>query len=116
MRDDRALRLFHEIQSKTSEGRMPWEPTADENIFMTPIKDKYVLLIRSYDFLDDRTGEPMGNPSIVFREGPRDLVTINSALEGATAMELRELYANVKRQALRIDAKIDDALGDIEAL
>jgi hypothetical protein len=115
MIDQRALALLNEVLSKTTEGKIPWEPTADEYVFIAPIRGKYTLAARPYSEIDQGTGEPRGAPSLLFKDAERDLITISTEI-GADYYQLRDLYEAIKRQALKIDEKIDDALADIKNL
>jgi hypothetical protein len=116
MHDPKALRLFTEIIAKTAQGRLPWESTADEYVFIATVTDKYVFIIRPYEYLDPHSGEPRGYPSIIFKDPDRELMAINSSVEGVSGRDLEILYEAVKRQALKIDEKIDDVLSQIENL
>jgi hypothetical protein len=117
MPDEKALRLFREIQTKTREARIPWEVTADEYVFVAAVKGKYVFEFRPYTFVDQLDGEPHGYPSIAFKDAERELMVLsNRTLSGVPGPEIEELYQLAKRQALRVDEKIDEALDDIGEL
>jgi hypothetical protein len=116
MADEKVVSLYQEVKSKTEQGRIPWEPTADEYVFIANVKGKYVFEFRPYESLDEDTGEPQGSPSILFKDAERDLLLITSAEANVTWPEMYELYQRAKRQALRVNEKIDDVLGDIRNL
>jgi hypothetical protein len=115
MDDPKALNLFRELLLKSTEGKIPWEATADDEIFIAPIKGKYVFEIRSYEYLDN-WGNRMGDPIILFKDGDRELLTMSSDITGIDSGALKQVYQIAKRLALNIDQNIDEALNDIKEL
>lgn len=115
MIDPKAFNLFQELWLKSNEGKIPWEATADYETFIAPIKGKYVFEIRPYTTLDN-WGNQRGAPTILFKDGDRELLTMSSDIQGIQPEALQEIYQIAKRLALKIDDNIDEALNDIKNL
>jgi hypothetical protein len=116
MEDVKALTLFREIRDKTMSRKLAWEPTAIEGVFVVPLKGKYLL--KAFEFTD-YAGSPTrgtGPPSFTLFEGDDLIVDTNFRIEGIGERDLKDLYMNVKRQALRTDQKIDDAISELKSL
>lgn len=64
----------------------------------------------------DNWGNQRGAPTILFKDGDRELLTISDDIDGVDAESLRQVYQVAKRLALNIDQNIDDAINDIKGL
>jgi hypothetical protein len=115
MKDTRVIELLAQIFAKTQSGKLAWEPTAQEGIFVVPLKGKYTLkAFPSTDYLS--TPEGSGPPSFTLYEGNEMLLDATYKIEGVPEQGLRELYEMVRRRALRVDKKLDDILSDLKNL
>lgn len=76
---------------------------------LAAIKGKYSLVLKAY------TSE--GWPSLVMRDAAdRELLTVTTELEGIEPQALQDLYENARRQALKVDAQVQDLLADLKSL
>ena len=117
MQDDKAVQFFEEVLSKTRIGRIRWEPTADESSFIAAIGGHFTLVVSEYP-----------TPSYVFGMSPticaltlkdqdgRELTKVTSSDALISEAGMHELYETAKRQALRVDEKIDSLLGELSKL
>jgi hypothetical protein len=116
MQDQKALALFEEILTRTKEGRIPWEPSVSDVTLLAAIKGKYSLVLKPYTHLDS-FGNEEGWPSLVMRDSAdRDLINITAVLEGIRPDALQDLYETARRQALKVDEKVQDLLTDLRNL
>jgi hypothetical protein len=115
MEDSKALSLLRETITKTNARKLPWAETAQEDVFVVPMKGKYTL--RAYGFtIYDGEGQKTGPPSLTLYEGDKMVIDINADVPDVAERELRELYETVRRQALRLDEKLDDAIDFLKNL
>lgn len=113
MQDARAFALFEEVLDKTVSGRIKWEPTAEDDHFVASVGGKFTILARSYTWRDEVGGKG-GGPSLVLKDAEgRELIRVTSSVEGLTVNQLSELYEMVRRQALRVDEKVDEVLAEL---
>ena len=108
MENTKAQEFFVGVLSKTRAGRIRWEPTAEDETYIAAIGGRFTLSVWRYDrwkhgiALKDQDG--------------RVLTTITSGEEGINENEIRELYERARRQALRVDDKIDQVLVELSKL
>lgn len=115
MQDPKALQLFREVLAKTKAGRVRWEPTANETEFFSVLPSGSTLLVsmsRERNSYGDYVGDEF---ALVLRNGEQDLLRVASNVEGV-GLGLSELYEFARRQALRVDATVDQVLGDLAKL
>ena len=115
MDDPKALQLFREVLAKTKAGRMRWEPTANETEFFNVLPSGSTLLV-SKSRQQDSYGNYDDDFALVLRNGEQDLLRVASDVQGVGLRGLSELYEFVRRQALRVDATVDQVLGDLAKL
>ncbi len=114
MEDSKVLSLLREAIEKTNAKKLPWAETAQEDVFVVPMKGKYTL--KAYGFTRLVEDEKVGPPSITLYEGDKILIDVSTDLPGVREEELRGLYDTIRRQALRLDEKIDDAIDFLKNL
>jgi len=115
MKDPQALKLFQEVLAKTKAGRMRWEPTASETEFFSVLPSGYTLLV-SMSPVRNRYGDNLGDEfALVLRNGEQDLLRVAADVDGV-GLGLSELYEFARRHALRVDATVDQVLGDLAKL
>jgi len=107
MEDTKAKAFFEGVLSKTRAGRIRWQPTAEESDYIAAIGGQFTLSISSDRYectllLKDQDG--------------RALTAVRGTDAGIEPMEIRELYETARRQALRVDDKIDQVLGELSKL
>ena len=116
MRDDpKARQLFEEVFQKTSHGRIQWEATAEENLFIAPIGGQFTLAV-SHHRGGDRWGEEYDYVSLKLKDKERELISVTSEVEDVPDIQLRELYEIARRQANKVDDKIDKVLNELGKL
>ena len=49
MIDLKIIKFFEDVPSKTKEGKIPWEPTAQESNFIAPIGGQFPLAVSSWE-------------------------------------------------------------------
>jgi hypothetical protein len=111
MADERIRNFFQGVLSKTRAGKIPWEPTAEESNFIAAIGGKFTLSIRAWRMMG-----VVENYTLSLDENGTVLTTITSEEQGVSRSEMHELYLAARKQALRVDDKIDDALGVLDRL
>ena len=110
MEDPKALALFQEVYAGTKAGRVPWEPTADEEEYVVSIGGRFTLLLRGYSYMDFR-GNKEGSPSLIMKdENYREILTVTSQVDGVSGVELADLFERAKRSALKADEKVDELI------
>ena len=116
MSDAKAIKFFQEILNKTRTARIRWEPTAEEAQFVAAIGGQFTVLTSAED-RRNTWGERYTVYSLVLRDEPgRSLIEVTSLDDGIQEAAARELYELSRRQALRVDNKIDQLLGELERL
>ena len=111
MEEPRVIDLFNEIVEKTERGTLKWEPTADADTFVTAVKGEYSFVITWPD--------EYSNPWIEMRnsEGRRLVkITATDLSSGPGDMAIQALYEPVRRQALRVNESVEDALKALHEL
>ena len=107
----RVTDLFKEIAEKTERGILKWEPTADANTFVTSVKGEYSFVatwLPDYPF-----------PWIEMRNSEgRQLVKISRSdlPSGPGDIDIEAFFELVRRQALRVDESVEDALNALHEL
>ena len=107
MEDTKAKEFFEGVLSKTRAGRIRWQPTAEESDYIAAIGGQFTLSISS-----DRYGCTL----LLKDQDGRALTAVRSTDDGIEPVEIRELYETARRQALRVDDKIDQVLGELSKL
>jgi hypothetical protein len=111
MQDAKAVKFFEEVLSKTRAGKIRWEPTADESDYIAAIGGHFTLSISEYE----NTYPEMYSLALKDQDG-RVLTKVTNSDDGIPSADIRELYETARRQALRVDEKIDSALGQLSKL
>jgi hypothetical protein len=107
MEDTKAKEFFEGVLSKTRAGRIRWQPTAEESDYIAAIGGQFTLSISSDQY---------GWTLLLKDQDGRALTAVRSTDDGIEPMEIRELYEAARRQALRVDDKIDLVLGELSKL
>jgi hypothetical protein len=114
MDDPKAVALFQEILKKTTAKKLPWQPTAEEDVFVAPMLGKYTLTLMPYTSRSN-WGEPEGAPTITLTDAANNnLVEIHSGIQGVTVQDLNTLLVFARRTAFNADEKIDELLLELQ--
>jgi len=119
MADEKIVKFFEGVLSKTRAGRIPWEPTAQESNFIAAIGGEFTLSVSAWT-------EPIPGSTPTMRtwdqsslqkyalilrdEIGTELAKVTERDEGIRRDDLQELYETAKRQAVRASERIDDVL------
>ncbi len=114
--DPKAVALFQEVSARTEKGRIPWEPTATENEYVAPIGGKFTFVLRSYAVpVFPAATLQLSPPSLILKDAEhREVLRVSESIEGVTALQLNLLFEHAKRQALRVDDKVDEILTELK--
>ena len=115
MQDPKAVQFFEELLSKTKEGRIRWEPTATGQEFLAAIAGKFTLSIAEF-YQEDSWGKNELKYALLLKDSDARILTRVTDENGVGLEDLRELYERARRQALRVDEKIDNLLGELSKL
>jgi hypothetical protein len=116
MTDEKDLAFFEEVFAKTRAGKIPWEPTATEQNYIAPIGGQFVFGISELN-RDDSYGGPSFTYVLILSDADgRVLSRVDSDHPNVRWDLAQELYETARRQALRVDDKIDKALGVLRRL
>lgn len=109
MDDPKALQLFQEVLAKTAAGRIKWEASASESEFFAVLPDGFTLLIFTFSDREDQI-------ALALRGEEGELLRVTTEVNGVAWPELSKLYELARRQALSVDAKVDQLLGVLSKL
>lgn len=116
MEDTKAKEFFEEVLSKARAGRIRWQPTAEESEFIAAIGGQFTLSVREYES-PNQDILPFTRYALTVKDRDgRVLTTITSADPGIVESDVRDLYETARRQALRVDDKIDQVLVELSKL
>jgi hypothetical protein len=120
MADEKIIKFFEGVLSKTRAGKIPWEPTAQESKFIAAIGGEFTFSISSWTDIDRAfaealafTGSSRSQPkyALVLRDQiGTELAKVTENDEGIRRDDLQELYETARRQAVRAGERIDDVL------
>jgi hypothetical protein len=113
MADEKILKFFEGVLSKTRAGKIPWEPTAQESNFIAAIGGQFTLSLTAWSEIGPYflTHPVLQKHNLFLRdEIGRELARVTDGDEGISRNDLRELYETARRQAVRAGERIDDVL------
>jgi hypothetical protein len=112
MQDEKALALFRETDEKTLQGRIPWEPAVLGETLIAAIKGKYSLILTRED--DQWRGLVI---TLTMKDQhDRRIISVDREIEGVEQDDLTNLYEAARRQAYRVDERVDDLISDLKSL
>src|SRR2546422_7471938 len=100
MATDKEIKLVEQLLDKTRKRILSWEPTAEEDEFFSTLGGNVSFTVRQGDtrvFL------------IMRNERDRMLLSVDSF----DVDEVSKLYAEARRQALKVDESLDDVLDQL---
>lgn len=110
MGDSKEAEIFNQILEKTRSGSLQWEPTADTDEFVSSVKGQYSFGL---------VGPPTYAPALQMRDDEgRTLVTITIKTTGLEFQHEKfgELFELARRQALKVDESLENALDNLKTL
>ena len=125
MVDVKLIKFFEGVLSKTREGKIPWEPTAQESNFIAPIGGEFQLSISGPTELDSlfTMTQVFAGPSrsqqkyaLVLRDMQGTIATFTDSDEGIRSGAMRELYETARWQAVHGGEKINKAIEVLNSL
>ena len=100
MTTDKEIKLVAQLLDKTKKQSITWEPTAKDDEFVSTLSGNVSFTVGSWRETDLLTmGDEVG----------RVLVTIDSD----STVQVSELYAEARRQALKVDESLDNVLDQL---
>ena len=100
MATDKEIKLVAQLLEKTKKRSIAWEPTAKDDEFVSTLSGNVSFTIGSWRETDILTMRD---------ELGRVLVTIDSD----STVQVSELYAEARRQALKVDESLDSVLDQL---
>src|SRR5712692_10105916 len=114
MDNTKAIDFFQGVLSKTRAGRIRWQPTAEDEEYIAAIGGQFTLSISQFvePYLTPHTRCAL---DLKDQDG-RLLTRVTTGDLGIDQTDLLELYEAARRQALKVDDKIDQLLGELSKL
>ena len=103
MATDKEIKLIEQLLDKTRKGILSWEPTAEEDEFFSTLGGNVSFTVRQ--------GETRAF-LIMRNERDRMLLSVDSF----DVNEVSQLYAEARRQALKVDESLDGVLAQLAKL
>ena len=100
MATDKEIKLVTQLLDKTKKRSITWEPTAKDDEFVSTLSGNVSFTVGSWRETDLLTMRD---------ELGRMLVTIDSD----STVQVSELYAEARRQALKVDESVDNVLDQL---
>ena len=121
MIDPKIVKFFEDVLSKTKDGKIPWEPTAQEGSFIAAIGGQFTLSIsaqteRAPVFMAPELSGPLEKYALVLRDMHDRIATVTDSDEGIRPGAMRELYETARWQAVHGGEKINKALEVLQSL
>jgi hypothetical protein len=104
MATDKEIKLVQQLLDKTRKKILSWEPTAEADEFFSTLGGNVSFTVRQV--LQTRELLTMRD------EGDRILLTVDSY----EVDDVSQLYAEARRQALKVDESLDGVLDQLEKL
>ena len=125
MVDEKLIKFFEGVLSKTKEGKIPWEPTAQASNFIAAIGGQFTLSISGPSELDSffatakvlaGSSRPLQNYALVLSDLHGRISTVTEDDDGIRAGAMQELYETARWQAVHGGEKINKALEVLQSL
>jgi hypothetical protein len=116
MVDTQALEFFNSIHAKTKDGKVPWQPTADENEYVASVGGEFSLVITRAQS-KDAYGRDINSHFLTMKDKDnRKLISAMQGIDGITQEALRELFMAAERHALKVGEKLGRLLDQLDRL
>jgi hypothetical protein len=125
MANEKIVEFLKGVLAKTKAGRITWEPTVQESTFIAAIGGQFALSISSWTeaipgstpaMRSSGQGTRQAYALVLRDEVGRQVVRVTDTDEGISASDMRDLYEAARRQAVRADERIEDAIGVLKSL
>jgi hypothetical protein len=122
MVDEKLIKFFEGVLLKTKDGKIPWEPTAQESNFIAAIGGQFTLSISGPTEIDSLIATSLGftgpqeKYALVLSDMHGRISTVTDDDEGIRSGAMRELYETARWQALHGGEKINKALEVLQSL
>ncbi|MEK7406344.1 MAG: hypothetical protein AAB225_14680 [Acidobacteriota bacterium] len=114
MEDEKAVQFFEEVLNKTRQHRIRWEPTASDSEFVAPVGGQFTLTLR---LSTGASWEGIVRPELVLKDSAnREILSVNEKTGLVSPTDLDSVYELARRDALRVDEKVDEVLGQLSKL
>jgi hypothetical protein len=125
MMDTKLIEFFEDVSSKTKEGKIQWEPTAQESTFIAAFGGRFSLSISSQADVETAiahlgfSGGPLEKYTLVLRDMHGRIATVTERDEGDGGVRpgaMRELYETARWRAVHGGEKVNEALEALRSL
>jgi hypothetical protein len=116
MADAKEEQFYLEVLNKTMVGRIRWEKTAEEQTYIASMGGKFTLSITESPFTNLYGVEAVENILTLTDSDGRVLTRVSTRDSNVEKPALRELYEAARRQALKVDEKLDLVLEQLRKL
>jgi|SRR5580658_10302475 hypothetical protein len=107
MEDPKVSKVFQEVLAKTKAGKIKWEPSASVTDYFAVLPGDFTITI---SWIDLSPLDP-GRFEFTLKQDDQEIFQIFS--EFADGGKLQELYDLARGEVLRVDAKVDELLGEL---
>ena len=115
MEDSKGLELFKEVVAKTKAGRIRWEPAAIESEYFAVLPGGFSIVLLTW--IDrQRWGNAENHFVLALRSQGREIMRVTTDVSGVTWADMNELYELARRQALAVDAQVNQLLVELSKL
>jgi len=114
--DARIIELFEDVLAKTKEGKIPWEPTAQESNFIAAFGGRFTLSVDSTVTTNLGLTGPQERYALVLRDMRGRIATVTDRDEGIRPGAMRELYETARWRAVHGGEKVNEALEALRSL
>jgi hypothetical protein len=102
MATDKEIRLVEQLLDKTKKRVISWEPTARDEEFVSTLGGNVSFTVR------------LGQEDVLVMRDERDRVLLR--VDSDELNEVSQLYAEARRQALKVDESLDNVLDQLAKL
>jgi hypothetical protein len=116
MIDPKIIKFFEDVLSKTKDGKIPWEPTAQESQFIAPIGGEFSLSIDSTVTANLGLTGPQEKYALTLRDMYGRIATVTDTDDGMRPGAMRDLYETARWRAVHGGEKVNRALEVLQSL
>jgi hypothetical protein len=125
MVDEKIIKFFEGVLSKTKDGKIAWGPTAQESNFIAAIGGQFSLSVSGPAELDSMftMAQVLAGSSghgqkyvLILRDMSSTIATLTDSEEGVRPGAMRELYERARWQAVHGGEKVNKAIEVLQSL
>jgi hypothetical protein len=120
MVDEKLIKFFEGVLSKTKEGKISWEPTAQESNFIAAFGGQFTLSISAPAEFNSMAEVLIPNSRnryvLVLRDVYGKIATVTESDDGIRPGAMRDLYETARWQAVHGGEKIKKAIEVLQTL